>query len=287
MGGKMNLRQLKYFVEVAESGTISEAARRLYMTQPPITTQIHSLEEELGIQLFERTPRRMTLTDAGKILYSRAGVMLDIIDIAKDEIRSLEEQKTGKIRIGVTSSVFCSDVFDRILKYMKNNKCIDMDIHEANTYDIIEQLRSGTIHTAIARTPFPLNDFRCIIASEGRIKAYGTASMLADMESVTLKQLADEPLIVSRRWHDIITDSFVREGLAYNIKCIADDVRTCMAVAEAGGGISLIPTGDGQKAAHGMVYREVGDMWRSDIVVLYNDNAYMPESVRNFIDCII
>ena len=74
-----------------------------------------------------------------------------------------------------------------------------MDIHEANTYDIIEQLRSGTIHTAIARTPFPQNDFRCIIASEGRIKAYGTTSMLADMESVTLKQLAYEPLIVSRR----------------------------------------------------------------------------------------
>ena len=70
----MNLRQLKYFVEVAESGTISEAARRLYMTQPPITTQIHSLEEELGTQLFERTPKRMTLTNAEKIQIGRAHV---------------------------------------------------------------------------------------------------------------------------------------------------------------------------------------------------------------------
>ena len=72
----MDLRQLEYFIAIADAGTFQAAARRLHMTQPPLSTQIRLLEEEVGTPLFLRGPRQVTLTGAGKLLYSRASTLL-------------------------------------------------------------------------------------------------------------------------------------------------------------------------------------------------------------------
>ena len=89
----MELKQLEYFRAIVDAGTISGAARDLHMTQPPLSYQIHQLEEELGVQLFERTSKGVILTNAGEVLYERAGNLLDYADSAK-----LEVTKAGKKR---------------------------------------------------------------------------------------------------------------------------------------------------------------------------------------------
>ena len=74
----MELRQLEYFRQIADTHSFNEAARHLNMSQPPLSYQIHQLEEELGVQLFERTSKGVVLTNAGEVLYERAGNLLDL-----------------------------------------------------------------------------------------------------------------------------------------------------------------------------------------------------------------
>ena len=85
----MDLRQLSYFTAIVDEGSISAAAKKLHISQPPLSNQMKSLEAELGVTLFERGLRSITLTDAGKLMYERANTILDMASAAKMEIDSL------------------------------------------------------------------------------------------------------------------------------------------------------------------------------------------------------
>ena len=100
----MELKRLRYFVTVDDEGSITASARRLYMSQPPLSAQIKLLEQEVGAPLFTRGPRRVQLTDAGRVLYERARSMLELERLAVSDVQSLS---TGmhSVRMGVVSSV--------------------------------------------------------------------------------------------------------------------------------------------------------------------------------------
>ena len=101
----MELRQLTYFITVVEEGTISSAARKLNLTQPPLSAQMKQLEAECGCVLFERTSRRIQLTEAGRMLYNRALTLLELADITRQELKDYREGTSGTLRLGVVSSV--------------------------------------------------------------------------------------------------------------------------------------------------------------------------------------
>ena len=100
----MDIRQLQYFTAVVENGTISEAARKLHISQPPLSTQIKALESECGVTLFERGARHITLTEAGRLLYRHAVQILSLEKAAEAEMQNLRTGKQGSIRIGLISS---------------------------------------------------------------------------------------------------------------------------------------------------------------------------------------
>ena len=101
----MEIRQLLYFTAIAEEGTISGAARRLHLSQPPLSRQLQLLEEELGCQLFRRDTRHMELTEAGELLYARSRESLRSLGDIKREMADISLGKGGKLSLGVVSSV--------------------------------------------------------------------------------------------------------------------------------------------------------------------------------------
>ena len=155
----MDFKTLKYFITVVESGTISAAAKKLYMSQPPLSNQMYNLEEELGCTLFERTSRHIILTGAGKLLYDRAKILLNSLDAVKEEVSDFNKKHAGVIRIGMISSVAEAPLSAKIAAYAKANPSVILDIYECNTYQMIEMLHAKTLHLGIARTPFTANKF--------------------------------------------------------------------------------------------------------------------------------
>ena len=103
----MEMKQLQYFRAIVDAGTISGAAKALHMTQPPLSYQIKMLEEELQVQLFFRGTKKITLTEAGKVLYARAGSLLKMTDIAKREV--VKASQTATIHSFLRSLTRCKN----------------------------------------------------------------------------------------------------------------------------------------------------------------------------------
>ena len=99
----MDLRQLRYFVAVAEERHYGRAAQRLHMSQPPLSMQIKALERELGIELLERTSRRVALTDAGRAFLARARTLLGAVKEAREVARGTEQGTQGRFEVGFIS----------------------------------------------------------------------------------------------------------------------------------------------------------------------------------------
>ena len=107
MGGSssMDIRHLKYFISIVEEGTISQAAKRLNIAQPPLSQQLKQLEDELGATLFERHTRKMIITEEGILFYKRAKEILELLTGTVEEVRELSDGTKGILSIGTTASL--------------------------------------------------------------------------------------------------------------------------------------------------------------------------------------
>ncbi|WP_167958997.1 LysR family transcriptional regulator [Anaerosporobacter faecicola] len=239
----MNIKQLQYFLMVAEAGSITAAAKRLHISQPPLSNQMHLLEEELGTQLFERGSRKITLTYAGEILYNRAQTIVDLSSAAIREITDLGSGLQGTIHLGTISS--CGVVLlDQYLKQFHDQyPGVSFELYEGNTFQLLEKLKSGSIEIAIVRTPFHEEGFSCIYLEEEPMVAVGSTEYLGHLltDTITLEQLTDVPLIYYRRFENLLMNSFKTIGKVPKVYCKNDDARTSLMWAQAGLGVAITP----------------------------------------------
>ncbi len=150
----MELQQLREFCAVADEGTISAAARRLSMTQPPLSLKMKQLEEEIGTPLFLRGARKVELTDAGRLLYERAQAILSLAENTGRELQDRTQGNTGTLRLGVVSSAVDVAVARWLSPFSGLHPGIHYEITESNTYHLIELLSDNLIDLAFVRTPF-------------------------------------------------------------------------------------------------------------------------------------
>ena len=239
----MELRQLRYFAAIINEGNISKAAKALNLSQPPLSMQIRQLEEELGCTLLERSTRSVRLTEAGQILYRRAVTILGLCASAKTELQDFQSGVAGTLHIGTVSSVGSTVFTSWLLSFHQCYPKVNYALCEANTYELIEKVRSGQIELALVRTPFNAPDLDCVSLAEETMIAAGSAEFLpqAAPEGMELADLADVPLILYRRWEQILRDEFERADRRPRIVCINDDARTTVCLAEAGLGVGIVP----------------------------------------------
>lgn len=238
----MNYRQLYYFVTIVESGNITAAAKKLELSQPPLSKQIMALEEELGVKLMERSSRKITLTDAGFLMYQRAKSIISMMETTADEMSRFEQNRPGILRLGTISSCGCSLLQECLVDFCTLHPQITFEICEDNTYELLEKLKNGMIEAAIVRTPFNSDGFECIYGKEEPLVAVGLHSFLGNQEiPVSLEELAPLPLNYYRRFEHIILPAFQNRGLTPNIFCKSDDARTPLMWANAGLGVAVVP----------------------------------------------
>lgn len=127
----MNIYQLRYYIAVVEEGTISAAARKLNLSQPPLSTQIKLLEEEVGTELFIRGARQITLTPAGRRFYQYALEMTDIERQALEEIRDMGRGGTGTVHLGCISSAHVKEVYEGLDAFHRQYPLVRLRIVKA------------------------------------------------------------------------------------------------------------------------------------------------------------
>ena len=233
----MDIRQLRYYIAVVEEGNISSAARSLHVSQPPLSSSMQSLEEELGVRLFDRGPRKIVLTDAGKALYGRAQVLVNMFDSVREEISSLGEGSRGTLRIGMVSSLSRDMVSGWLRAFSKRFPQIAIEITESNTYSLVEMLHARTLDMAVIRTPF--NDEGLEVRE---IKSEELCIALDHMSSLSPNEiLSSYPLIVYRRWENILQNFFKAKGIRSRIVLKCDTAGTALSMARKAIGAAIVP----------------------------------------------
>jgi DNA-binding transcriptional LysR family regulator len=151
--GGMELRHLRYFVAVAEEENVTRAAARLHVSQPPLTRQIHDLEEELGVALFERKGKSIRLTEAGRVFLNEARAALLRVDEAVGAVRAAAREQNGELRLGYAPSPTV-EVLPLLLRaFQKQCPNVRVALHDHSSPEMLAGLREGRLHAALMMQP--------------------------------------------------------------------------------------------------------------------------------------
>ena len=271
----MELRQLRYFVAVAEELHFRRAAERLHISQPPLSQQIRALEEELGFALLVRTRRRVELTPAGAAFLRDARSILSELDGAVAGARRIDAGQTGRLRINFVGSALFSIVPGTVERFRRSRPGVALELRERATVDQLRAVRAGLADVGLVRPPIDEDDsFRVqTVLRERTLAALPAAHPLAALRRVPLRRLAAEPLVLFPRdqapgFHDLLIDSLAGAGSAPRVIQYAPEMLTIIGLVAAGTGVSLVPASVARLALDGVAYRPVTGAPRSELVAI-------------------
>lgn len=238
---RVNLKQLEYFIAIAEEHQITAAARRLHISQPPLSYELAQLERELGTTLVRRGPRSATLTDAGKLLYERATRILALAQATKRDVEGVGKGMTGVLTLGVDTSCAGSVPGTRLVE-LASAPNVSVELREGDTPQVLEMLEGGVVDIGVVRTPFPSAGLRCRYAKTERMLAIMPPALEvgAEME-VTCAQLSGVPVVLARRLEEQVRATFDEAKAELAVSCTVDDERTACTWARGGMGVALVP----------------------------------------------
>src|SRR5258708_28390601 len=197
----MEIRQLRAFVAIAESGTFTAGALRVHVTQAAISMQIRQLETEIGARVFVRAPRHVILTEAGEHLLQRARHILLEHDAALDEIAEFAGAKRGRLRIGSASAGVTAEFLPRILKDVrKHYPNADISVTSGTSDALVQQILAAEVDIAFVSLPVEARGIHTERLNEDQLVAITSPRhALARQRTVSPDALAGERLILGER----------------------------------------------------------------------------------------
>jgi DNA-binding transcriptional LysR family regulator len=259
-GHSVDIKQLAYFRAIVTEGHITGAAKKLFMTQPSLSQQLKLLEAELGVKLIERGSRRITLTEAGRLLYDRAGQVLNVLDTTAAELKELQDGYKGTLSLGTIASSGVTLLPGLIRSFHQQYPNIKFQLWEGDTRRILDLLNNGLVELGIVRSAFDTELYHSAdLPPEPMIIAMSQEwSSGQEVPRISMEELANKPLLLHRSNEQMITECCQQYGFEPQILCKGDDVRSLLVLANEGLGLALVP-----KSALGLVpsqtltYREI------------------------------
>ncbi|MBU2936801.1 MULTISPECIES: LysR family transcriptional regulator [Pacificibacter] len=242
----MNLRQLGYFVAIAEEQNMGRAAQRLNISQPPLSRQIHALEIELGAQLFTRMPKGMVLTEAGRILLSEAREILAKTNHVQELIEGVVSGNVGQLNVGFFGSTIYGAVPSVLRKFSLQNPRVNVTLRWMSKPEQINAIRDGRIHVGFGRYFFAGDDLEEVtFYREHLFAAVLNDSELFDAEEVTLEQLSKMPLFLYPAADppsiaDEVIAVFRKAGLNPQVEQKVPDLTSALALVRCGKGCAIV-----------------------------------------------
>ncbi len=261
----MELRTLRYFVTLAEELHFGRAARRLAITQPPLSLAIRALETELGVSLLARTRRQVALTHAGSTFLEQARAVLARASEAVQLAQAADRGEVGRIAIGyMTASVFT--VLPPVLReFAARHPGVRLDLRELTLPQQLAALRSGAIQAGFMRPPVMDAELTSELLLEEPLRvALPAGHALASARRLHAARLANEPFVMFQRspglvLHDLVLGFCLQQGFAPRVAQEASQTHAVIGLVSAGIGVALVPASAQEIRLRGVEFRPLAD----------------------------
>ncbi len=292
----MELRHLRYFIAVAEELHFGRAAQVLGISQPPLSQQIQALEQEVGARLFERTNRRVELSEAGRLFLHEARLVLAQVDKAADVARRAQLGELGELKIGFTSSApFNSSIPQAIFAFRQAFPAVHLNLQEMSSTEVAESLVDESIQVGLMR-PLPLPDSLSVIElmREPLVAVLNAGHPLVEgsERGLHLAQLADEPFVFFPRTYgsglyaqllNLCRDA----GFSPHVAQEAGEAMTIIGLVAAGLGVSVLPASYQRIRIDGVVYRTLLDQEAVTAVWLVQRKGAQTPMAKAFVELLV
>ena len=193
----MDLRQLEYFVAVAEEQNFTRAAERVHISQSGVSAQIRQLERELGAELFDRAARTTTLTVAGKAALEHARAALAAARALGQAVGEVTDLIRGRLTVGMVVGCTVTPLFDALAAFHRGHPGVEISLLEDNSDRLVDGVRAGTVDLALVgtATATPAGLDALTIISERLVVAVPTGHPLAEQRRIMLRDLLTHPIV--------------------------------------------------------------------------------------------
>lgn len=292
----MTIKQLYYFLKIAETGNLTKAAQLLNISQPPLSYQLKLLEEELQVQLFVRDSRHLHITNEGIYLQNKAAQILSLIDKTTNYLKHFSTIVPNTLNIGTVSSINHNILPNIISEYKNSYPNTIFNIYDGSSFRIMELLDNGVIDLGILREPFnhslysnkkikipgDNNDEGDFFVAAGKEQLFHND----DPKTITLKELAVCPLIIHRRFEEQFLADCQKQQLTPNIISRNDNIITSIEWARNSFGVAVMPYSSSLLISDSeiKVKKIIDPISFSNIYLIWNKGSKLPISVLEFIN---
>lgn len=244
----MDIQELEAFWWIAKTGSFNRAAERLYLTQPSVTARIQALEKELGQPLFERKPRGVRLTDAGRVLLPHAERVLQDIRRARQAVTELGAATGGTLTVGSALTTSTYSLPEVLSKFKSAHPAVEVAVRTGRSQQIQQLVLEDTVPLGFVHSPMTSHpEVEAVpLYSEPIVLVVPPAHPLAGRPEVSAEQLAAEPFITSDRasgYWSLVEQFWASAGIAPHVTMELDSIEATKRMVMYGLGIAMLPLG--------------------------------------------
>lgn len=262
----MDLRQIKYFIAVAEEKNIGRAALKLCISQPPLTRQIQQVERDLDVQLFNRLPKGVELTDAGVIFLEECRNIQSLVERATELTKQAGAGNLGRLDIAIFGTAILNIIPKILLAFKQSYPNVNVVLHTMDKDKQINALRERRISLGFNRLLSPLPDITSkLITKESMLMAVNEDSPLSKLDIIPIQAIELNPLVLfptgpRPNFVDRITKLCQEVDVTPNVSQIVSDVVTGVSLVASGFGVCLIPESATVLSLPRVVYRPISGL---------------------------
>jgi len=289
----MNLRSLKYFVKLADLRHFSKAADACFVSQPTLSTQIKKLEEELGVQLVERSPRKIMLTPVGEEIAERARLILSDVDQIRAVARRAGDPADGNLRLGLFPTLAPYVLPHVIPTIRKRYPNLRLQLAEEKTEDILKMLQQGELDAALLALPVNVEGMNVeILFEEPFVLALPGGHPLGERSQITLEDLNGSELLLLDEGHCLREHALevcALAGAHERVDFHATSMETLRQMVAANVGITLMPILSVKppiaKTGNVLIKRFAHPVPSRTIVMVWRSSSALSDFIRELADC--
>ncbi|HVZ07940.1 LysR family transcriptional regulator [Rhodopila sp.] len=259
----LDLWRLRCFVAVGELEHVGSAAERLHISPSPLSRQIRQLEEELGLELFDRVGKRLQLTTAGRDFLGRARRLLESAETVEREGKRLASPNAGPVAVGYIQEAILNGMIPRVVKRLGPNSGISLLINQMRTVEQLRALEASKIDIGILSSPPTERHFECrLLSREPYSAVFSSEHRLARVQRLKLEHLRDEvwvgpPLEVWQTLSDLLSS----RGAASVTAHATFDIAASFAMVREGIGYTIVQSNMSNWDVAGLVFRQLPRSW--------------------------